>query len=489
MLGWDHCQVHDAFYESPAEVVIYEQAQLGEWHRITRKGQYDREAQTTLKLSTGGRSEVRRNNLFVLAGGADLILDKKALPPYEGNTPKRPIPNEQVTIGALGTLGADGRLYKALPDNATYDVTPKVSSDFYAFRLTQQKHEVQMNANDHPLGHKSLTENAGFCVGQKVIYSIQLIPPLDPGLITAQNHQWLIPETMVNASEEFCPAIGDPLQGSYFKTTCHPVRRYLTRGMGSEGPPDLPYCQMYSREQWPLTQAETGVWWVSGGKKLSACFWELEFSNGQRCSLVSHGLVDVFKPWFSDFTDVNPIFPSSPRTFMWDYSILSYGDSSGESGLYWEAKVTSIFPGTLGICQLVNAKYTQNDGYPYPMGRDTLDTHGQIWLDGNSVNYEEQPYVVDNVASHTIGISDHPAETLYPIYPINVRMWGAFKDYLRFKPSGEDSIYVTLGVNSWTMEGKATVQIDVNSTPAPTPLSASEEFPIWHRVKPEEPED
>ena len=142
------------------------------------------------------------------------------------------------------------------------------------------------------------------------------------------------------------------------------------------------------------------------------------------------------------------------------------------------------FSGDLGILQLVNAQYTQNHGW-CPACRDTLDTHGEYWLDGSVENYEQKAYEIQNPSSHNIIMNDHPAEELWLASPINVRMWGQFKDYLRFRPSGADSIFVTLGKNNWSMEGKATVTsgITINSTPAPSALVESDEFPVWIRVK------
>lgn len=188
-LGYDHCEVLVPVQEPTTEYVTYVNAQLGQWWRATGSGQYNRLAQTTLKLSTGGRSGVRRNSLFVLEGGADLILDKRALPPYEGSTPKRPVPYEQVTIGDLGALENDGKLYKALPDHDSIDVTPKVASDFYAFRLTQQKHELIIKAKGTDVTDQHFRE----IVGSKNTFTCELVPP-----VAITTYKWSVPGKIID---------------------------------------------------------------------------------------------------------------------------------------------------------------------------------------------------------------------------------------------------------------------------------------------------
>jgi hypothetical protein len=57
-----------------------------------------------------------------------------------------------------------------------------------------------------------------------------------------------------------------------------------------------PYCTNYLQEDWPLRQAETGVWWLSGGDKMVNCYPTLSFSNAQKASLIVRGQLTISRP-------------------------------------------------------------------------------------------------------------------------------------------------------------------------------------------------
>lgn len=107
---------------------------------------YTRDAQTKMKLFTGGKATVmQQQSVFAVAGSAREVGRKRSTPPYSeysyGGTPA--IPAQDITIGDLGQLYPDGRLYAALPDNITKDVTPLVvSKDFYTFEVDATKHKL-----------------------------------------------------------------------------------------------------------------------------------------------------------------------------------------------------------------------------------------------------------------------------------------------------------------------------------------------------------
>jgi hypothetical protein len=73
---------------------------------------------------------------------------------------------------------------------------------------------------------------------------------------------------------------------------------------------------------------------------------------------------------------------------------------------------------------------------------------------------------------------------------IDVASWrtglvkGIFKDYIRFKPNGNNNIYVTLAKTDWSMWGEwsGARGIFQNSTPeAPHPVD-SDEIPTWNNT-------
>jgi hypothetical protein len=428
-------------------------------------------ADTKLKLHTGGKGVAGRKNLWVVTGDATErlpVLSKWPFPSepwlsWPGGT-SRPSAPTRVTMGELGTLGSDGRRYVALPDGVTKDATPTVVGvKNYNFTAGATKHKLWIRANGVILNFDELLAKPIFCVGQKVTFTSDW-DQAPPGLTGGSGWDWVASAKCVNTNWYRQRYVPSPDGNGEWVAYGSPLYANM---------PDL----------WRVAQPH--AWWISGGDKNAKLDETLTFANGQKVALAAKGNFTIHRPTFKNYTDVNPDFPNSGRSFLWNGDVLSYGDSdSGEHGLYWQVEVDSDFNGDLGILQLVNAHYTQNHGW-CPACRDTLDTHGEFWLDGSGENYEQKEYAIQYPLTHKIYMTDHPAEELWPASPINVRIWGQFKDYLRFRPSGTDSIFVTLGKNDWYMEGKATVTdgITINNTPAPSGLVESDEFPVWTQIQ------
>ena len=106
-------------------------------------------------------------------------------------------------------------------------------------------------------------------------------------------------------------------------------------------------------------------------------------------------------------------------------------------------------------------------------------------MDGNSVDYTAPvPLHASVPATYTTGLFDDPHAALNTLLPYNVYMTGQFTDYVQFQPTGVGSIFVTLGTNSWSMTGEATLTggIIINNTPAPTTPAGDDSFPVWTSV-------
>jgi len=109
----------------------------------TEERQRTRTADTKLRLRTGGKARPRRMNLWVLTGGAEKVVNHWEPSPCNPVYPKEAIPPTSITIGSLGKLGSDGRLYVVLPDGANpdVDVTPVVQGlDYYTFNVVGRKY-------------------------------------------------------------------------------------------------------------------------------------------------------------------------------------------------------------------------------------------------------------------------------------------------------------------------------------------------------------
>jgi len=137
------------------------------WGNTCFWGTLTRSAQTELKLFTGGIAAYKHRNLFVISGCG--MKGGEAL-----DWPTTIIPFEEITIGELGRLGSDGKLYVALPDNETKVVTPSAAKQYYTFDVQAQKYKlVLMFLN------RKMTENG---MGWKVI------DPLYPNIVARLGH-------------------------------------------------------------------------------------------------------------------------------------------------------------------------------------------------------------------------------------------------------------------------------------------------------------
>ena len=109
-----------------------------------------RNADTEVKLATGGPLGSARQNLWMISAGATAFFDLWGI----SNAPVDP-----TSITVLGqTLDSNGVAYVVLPDNTTEDITPKVSGvDSYTFSVGAQKYlshfTVYVDMPDPPPGH------------------------------------------------------------------------------------------------------------------------------------------------------------------------------------------------------------------------------------------------------------------------------------------------------------------------------------------------
>jgi len=113
----EHCEVSD-----PAGPTFTFGREVG-WNYSRWRGDeadqtYTRHAQTKLKLATGGRAAPGHESLIHITGWAKEVLSKRTLPPFNPSDSQnyRTIPPEQLRVGTLGNLDANGDLWLVLPD-------------------------------------------------------------------------------------------------------------------------------------------------------------------------------------------------------------------------------------------------------------------------------------------------------------------------------------------------------------------------------------
>jgi len=276
-------------------------------------------------------------------------------------------------------------------------------------------------------------------------------------LKTNQNN-WILPGKYVNAAEIFQP--DDPLgftnrcNGTYYLTTCDPVQAVYSRYAYDV---DSTFCTFYKQSSWPLTQPETGAWWVSGGKKAVSCYPTLTFNNGQKVSFSEHGNFMIYRPGVSTYSEPAPVItwvdlteagPDKTHSLHCNYS--------------YEATVECLPPvtGTATYTQLINRDENNN--------WDSLNLFCLLFTGDNTHGWvldQDSPYGKDDPAIFTSGgnptqrlkHSDSPdIEDLAGCGHFNDYVYckDQFKVYLQFQPPG--GIAVTLATIGWGWEARET---------------------------------
>jgi hypothetical protein len=195
MIWPEHCEVSDPV--GPTFTYGYEMGfNYSRWVGTEYDETYERHVQTTMKLATGGRSAPGHKSLIRITGWATVVPYKRAVPPFNqyfdyANWPT--IPPEQLKVGTLGNLDANGELWVVLPDGDP-DVTifPPPMFCFSIFGLTATKPEIAIQANGKTLNSDYVVPGADFCVGEYIKFDIIGIDP------TGHSVVWDLPGTFVN---------------------------------------------------------------------------------------------------------------------------------------------------------------------------------------------------------------------------------------------------------------------------------------------------
>ena len=131
---------------------------------------------------------------------------------------------------------------------------------------------------------------------------------------------------------------------------------------------------------------------------------------------------------------------------------LQLGSESPEDGdMSFLVKVKSDFGGSMRWTQLIQQYRYRDD---YPVGWWTKNSAGQFWADGAEFYLPETLNV--NVEAHQLSpplvFGDGPGN------PVGIHLTEShdtFKTYARFRPVGDESIWVTLGRVDWDWSATA----------------------------------
>jgi hypothetical protein len=414
-------------------------------------------------------------------------------PFLQQSSPLVSVPSQLIRVGTLGNLGNDGHLFTVQSSGNEIVITLTAPpTSYYGALPWVLKHKPQILANSIPLDSARVV--ATNCVGQKVVFQLAFDPSLPDGVLVTNQNQWFLPPKYVNAYEWFQPSMPalNNSDGNYYVTMCHPELTIPTiPGYGI----DLPACTKYQQQDWPLSQPETGVWWLSDGDKMISCYPTLSFANGQKGSLTVRGQLTIRRPQVAFDTASATIGPVK----VWPTGDTIPDAELTSGGVGFDAVVTSDFPGQANWVQLINRQLS-GDGFE-ALFLLQHNTYGGYWLD-NDPFYNTQngdpgtPPVHAPVTAGkrsivpfgTAGKGDAPSIGILSTSFIS--MTDSFKTYLVFNPDPNDAnnIWVTLGQVTWGWSGYAAFDIPTikwvlitGTTNAPG-YTDSDAFPSWTRV-------
>jgi hypothetical protein len=235
-----------------------------------------------------------------------------------------------------------------------------------------------------------------------------------------------------------------------------------------------------------LKASQTAIWYYSDAPKAKATIdIEMQFSNGQHVEITKNGLYKVVKPTIS-WSGSTIYGGLNVRTnlgvgLLW----LGLGTPQGENdgAADYDAEVDSEFPGDIGFTQLVNAKNEFGDP------GSAISTEGRLFLDGALFYTGTHKALKDSgygLYYATTKLSDCPGIIVGNDY---TKFHSSFIDFVRFRPSGSESIWVTLGRADWGWDAETTNNpggypvLSVNQATQPVFTPSNEFPPMWYGVE------
>jgi hypothetical protein len=432
------------------------------YEQVTRQYIERRSAQTTLRLRTGGKALSSIRNLFCLTGSATNLNpnDTLSVDRFTGRyvymfeqSAGNNIASQNITIGSYGKLDSSGNVYVALPDNADVDVTPYVAgAGYYDFNVSQYQYAFVITANSNVLS----TITPEFCVGQQVTFSNYFNPPIPNNIVASAVIKWVF-------------------TGNY-------VNNYTPGSSGSSA--------NYFVDPSLLNNGISSAWWVSGGASPPATYTaalgeNLTLNNGQQVIVLANGQFNMYKPTVSNFQTYPPYYAALvPTTNSPNELQLGGNGGIGNAGaMAYNLTVNSIAPfgGGANIVQLVNASRSLSASY----GGEQSTTSGQYWLDTDGFYFNGDSSIFSPLYYNSMEFLDQPGYGLNNLTGADLcSIVDSFKDYIVFKPGGNNSIYVTLGRVLWSWSASTSKTNGVWSSPTyqvngPSSPDGSDEFPSW----------
>jgi hypothetical protein len=157
---------------------------------------------------------------------------------------------------------------------------------------------------------------------------------------------------------------------------------------------------------------------------------------------------------------------------LWEFMTLGLGDINQNGAMSYDCSIISDFSGVGNITQLVNRD----------MSRDLVPTQittgGAFCLD-TSEWYNQVDAAVLPGSESWLNFSDMPG---VPVGRTFITIEDYFQDYVRFKPDGEDSIWITIARVDWSWFGSATSAngwVPPSGSVEPPVKLDDDTFPFW----------
>ena len=328
-----------------------------------------------------------------------------------------------------------GRIFVALPQNVPLDITPQAPGQRYTYSVNPRLIPVTLTANQIDLS----TNTPTFCVGQKVTFALNVPAPY----VNAQ-FNWTLPAKFVNSS-----------------TT------------NSKG------CIIYTNNGSPYvtTNGPFSCWYVNGSGGTVSVQANIILTDGKTVPVAALGRFAIERPSVSMSQIQEPrFFQITSNTFGGATIKLGTSGATTTGVMAYTVEYDTDVNGLGEITQTCQLSYS-----PDPGGFNFSD-----WRLDGSINYEGPQGVIPNTGSIDIGLNDGPQNGTYASQsPIEVK--GNFTDYIMFQPtSTAGSIYVTLGIVTWNLDGKIAYQgsppswqFVITNTPDPVGPNNSDAFPFY----------
>jgi hypothetical protein len=447
---------------------------------------HTRTSGVVMKMNTGGRSIAGRKSLIQFTGGWDgypvgvayEVTDPFDTPCYNlwgGDlffqcggpgydpyvTPGIMIDPTTVSVANYGNFGSDGNRSVAIPDGEIPTVTLRApGKQFSYFMLGTVKYRLSISAEfDYPFGGVFLNQNsvgrdAHFCVGQSLPFEASFSS--DVPSVTSVVGQWGISGKYIN---QIIPSSNPGSDAPNVSES------YICNN-------DLLHFDHEFNSPTSYSSETTPSWWVSDGDKIVTIGLSIKFSNGQVVSVASMGRFNIYKPvphWRGTYL-------GTPHLGVYN-DVLAVRNQEMNFGHYIE----SDYRGIAWYTQLIAGNYWQA-GIPWYISGSQLD---------NCDPYRPS-FPVSSTADtgdytrNEVSFDDGPNVGVTGLLEQEGAMTLSYVTYLRFKPTGNYSIPITLEVVTWGVNGSADLLDSgewwVSGSPSGPEVSESDAFPDWTSV-------